>query len=63
MLQKFGFDIKEQVRGGLSDANILGDWIPTIDGLGPNGMYKLVRYTAVQNLFTARSYICRRGTT
>eukprot|EP01138_Halocafeteria_seosinensis_P011420 gb/GECG01011664.1/.p1 GENE.gb/GECG01011664.1/~~gb/GECG01011664.1/.p1 ORF type:complete len:541 (+),score=69.77 gb/GECG01011664.1/:1-1623(+) len=34
---EFGFDIREQVRGGLSDANILGDWLPTIDGLGPNG--------------------------
>ncbi len=30
-------DLIHEARGGLSDGNQLWDWIPTIDGLGPNG--------------------------
>lgn len=32
-----GMDITKEERGGLSDGNQLWDYIPTIDGLGPNG--------------------------
>ena len=32
-----GFEIIREERGGLSDGNQLWDFVPTIDGLGPNG--------------------------
>lgn len=32
-----GLDVIREERGGLSDGNQLWDYIPTIDGLGPNG--------------------------
>lgn len=33
----FGFQVDPEARGGLSDGNLLWDYLPTIDGLGPAG--------------------------
>jgi glutamate carboxypeptidase len=35
--ESFGKRVMREERGGLSDGNHTWDWIPTIDGLGPDG--------------------------
>jgi glutamate carboxypeptidase len=37
--QSMGYSVHREKRGGLSDGNQLWDFVPTIDGLGPNGRH------------------------
>lgn len=35
--RELGWAVERETRGGLSDANYLWNWVPTLDGLGPVG--------------------------